>query len=151
MSIYLPPWKNLETKSNVVVVFRILAAKEAYGIEGFSDPPLFLPLFQQHVLCSKYAKTTFAVVFIVQHTMLSLAIGGGSSRLMGSSGRVGGDPEERLPVLGARLCMDIIEREHQETFLESLINLCQVTLIKKKRKFSSYIWKFRMEQLQSHI
>ncbi len=63
--------------------------------------------------------------------------------MVGSSGRVGGDPEERLPVLGARLCMDIIEREHQETFLESLINLCQVTLIKKKRKFSSYIRKFR--------
>jgi hypothetical protein len=73
---------------------------------------------------------------------------GGSSRLVGSSGRVGGDQEERLPVLGARLCMDIIEREHQETFLESLINLCQVTLIKKNRKFSSYT---EMEQLQSHI
>ncbi len=47
---------------------------------------------------------------------------------------MGGDPEERLPVLGARLCMDIIEREHQETFLESLINLCQVSTTVKKRK-----------------
>jgi hypothetical protein len=26
-----------------------------------------------------------------------------------------------------------------------------ITLIKKKIKFSSYIWKFRVEQLQSHI
>ena len=46
----------------------------------------------------------------------------------GGGSRVGGADGERFPVLGARLCMEIIEREQQETFLESLINICQVLL-----------------------
>ncbi len=43
----------------------------------------------------------------------------------------------------------VSEKDEEGTMF---ISMPQVyALIKRKSKFSSYIWKFRMEQLQSHI
>jgi hypothetical protein len=52
-----------------------------------------------------------------------------------------------LPTLGigSMLC------EHQALMRRAEVRTCTSTLTKKKNKFSSYIRKFRVEQLQSHI
>jgi hypothetical protein len=44
-----------------------------------------------------------------------------------------------------------VERDLRKELLRQVSSSTVCTLIKKKRKFSSYIWKFRMEELQSHI
>ncbi len=56
-------------------------------------------------------------------------------------------------------CVKIIHVHYEETFViqktwdwaEFWLKVVETTLIKKKIKFSSYIRKFRIEQLQSHI